>query len=84
MITATDAKKVIRVSALGHSALGMYRVKVIFRAGGYSWPKGEESAYWMSAETYHQIPLGVEATVEDYRAHGEVIETLDTDIYSVK
>jgi hypothetical protein len=85
MITDTATqKKVIRVSALMHYALGMSRVKVIFRAGGYEWPKGEESAYWMTQETYHAIPLGVEATLEDYKAHGEVVEASDTDIYSLK
>ena len=69
----------IRVAALWHSGCGVARTKVIFRN-----EKGEECAYWMNREVYDKIPLGVRATVEDYRKHGELNEAEDLNIYSNK
>lgn len=77
----------IRVAALGHHALGTYRVKVIFRdritAGGDNVWSDDTTAYWMDHNTYDSIPLGAEATVEDYIARGEVIRSEDNNIYSI-
>ena len=39
---AIASGKFVRVAALGHDAMGLYRVKVIFRG-----PGGAETAYWM-------------------------------------
>lgn len=68
----------LRYSALNHEALGLYnRVKVLFRT-----PRGDLFGYWMDRETYAKIPLGQQATVDDYRAFGQVDEAQNTDIYS--
>ena len=71
--------KQIRYCALWHEGLGVVRTKVLFRDS-----KGVEYGYWMTRETYDAIPLGVEATLEDFKKFGEVVESLDTDIYSLK
>lgn len=83
--------KEIRVAALAHEALGLSRVKVIFRKGGRSNPRREigsnennEKAYWMTHETYWSLPLEIETTIEDYMKFGAVVEAEDTDIYSLK
>lgn len=78
-------EKAKRVSALGQFAMGIDKVKVIFRIGGHTPPrKGAEFAYWMSSETYGSIPLGVDAYVDDYRKYGEVVEAQNTDIYDIE
>lgn len=71
--------KQIRFCALWHEGLGVVRTKVLFRD-----ETGQEFGYWMTRETYGMIPLGVEATPEDYKQFGEVVPSLDTDIYSLK
>ncbi len=73
-------KKQIRVAALWYEGMGgVVRTKVIFRD-----EDGKEYAYWMGRQVYDSIPLGVEATPDDYRKFGIVNEALDTDIYSLK
>jgi len=69
--------KLIRIAALNHEALGITRVKVIFKEGEW-----KESAYWMDGEVYRAIPLGIEATLGDYQKLGKVDEAQNTDIYS--
>jgi hypothetical protein len=69
--------KKIRFCALNHEALGLCRVKVLFKD-----TEGEESGYWMDKEVYRTIPLATEATLEDYKKLGQVDEALNTDIYS--
>lgn len=85
--------KFLRVSALLHYAIGTGMVKVIFRKGGWQTVKemqdqgmetAEEKAYWMKPETYDAIPLGVDATIEDYQKHGELVEAVNTDIYDIE
>lgn len=72
-----DNGKVIRFSALWHDGVGMVRTKVLFRD-----KDGKRYGYWMDREVYNAIPLGIPATLDDYRKHGRVDEALNTDIYS--
>ena len=71
--------KRLRKSALGHHVGGVYRIKVIFRDNSNT-----EYAYWMDKETYDAIPIGTPATVEDYEKYGTIVESNNTDIYSVE
>ena len=73
-----------RVAALGHFALGVYKVKVIFRDGGHNKQGGEEKAYWMDKETYRAIPLGVTAFISDYKKYGEVVDAINCNISDVE
>lgn len=68
----------VRCSALTHRGKhpGPEDVKVIFHGAN-----GQYQTYWMSEATYHAIPLGVNATPDDYRKHGNVIEAKSLDIY---
>lgn len=75
----------IRVAALWHEALGVSRVKVIFRDGGHDAPTTEsnEAAYFMDRETYREIPLGETATLADYKKFADnIVEAQNLDIYS--
>jgi len=75
-----DTIKQIRFCALWHEGLGVIRTKVLFRDTA----TGQEYGYWMTRDTYDAIPLGQEATPENYQQFGEVVPSLDTDIYSLK
>lgn len=75
-----NENEIYRVAALWHEALGLSRVKVIFRDSNKL--EAKEYAYWMDREVYDAIPLGVKANVTDYRKHGKVDEAQNTDIYS--
>ncbi len=68
----------IRCSALWHPKRPGLNVKVIF--------EGNEAAqaYWMSQETYHKIGLDFNATPDDYRKHGEVVDATSLDIYDAE
>lgn len=66
--------KLIRCAALSHDNPG--RVKVIFRG-----KDGKEAAYFMSRDTYHVFPLGVNKSVEDFAAVGYIEPAYSTDIY---
>lgn len=74
-----DDTKLIRFCALWHDGVGLARTKVLFRD-----EEGKEYGYWMDRDVYDKIPLGVEASLADYKKHGTVDEALDTDIYSNK
>ncbi len=76
---AISSGKFVRVAALGHNALGIYRVKVIFRG-----PNNVEMAYWMNQETYRALPLGQVFIVEDYQVIGKVDEARNANIYDAE
>ena len=40
----------------------------------------QDQAFWMSTKTYHAISLGVHATADDFRAHGILLDAVNTDI----
>lgn len=69
----------VRHCALWHGACGVIRTKVLF-----SNDKGTTRGYWMTRETYNAIPLGEEATPEDFAKHGELVPCMNTDIYSLE
>ncbi len=73
------AGKFIRSSALWHPKRPGLNVKVFFQGVGV----GE--IYWMSQKTYDAIPiLDVNATPDDYRKHGEVVDAESLDIYDME
>ena len=87
--TDSNTMKPVRIAALAHEALGITRVKVIFKDGGRDNRDGTETAYFMDRETYRAIELGVEATLADYQAIADgqdrtITEAQNTDIYSNK
>lgn len=62
----------VRCSALSHNG----EVKVIFQGAR------DSIAYLMAPETYHAIPLGVNAVPGDYQKHGAIRAAENADIYS--
>lgn len=66
--------KYVRCSALWHPPAD--KVKVIFHG------QTGDKAYFMTQATYRAIPLGVNATIEDYQAKGEITECRNLDIYN--
>jgi hypothetical protein len=60
----------LRVYALSHGKM----VKVIFRN------KDQVKAYWMTRETYGNIPLLLNATVETYERIGKLESCRNTDV----
>ncbi len=74
------AGKFVRSSALWHPKRPGLNVKVFFQGGAGH--RGE--GYWMSQETYAKIGFDFNATVDDYRKHGEVIEAKTLDIYDAE
>ncbi len=75
------AGKFVRSAALWHPKRPGLNVKVFFQGGvGH---RGE--AYWMRQETYDAIPiLDVNATPDDYRKHGEVVDAKSINIYDAE
>lgn len=72
----------LRVSALGHGKnegtpeYVCEIVKVIFRN-----KDGLEKAFFMKPETYNKVPLGNNATIEDYQKIEPLKETNNLNIY---
>lgn len=79
-ITGIKINDLERVCALEHYALGISKVKVIFR----NKETGEEKAYWMDRKTYTAISLTEIATIENYKQYGEVVEARNCDIYDIE
>lgn len=53
------------------------RVHVLFRRAS----SGAMVGYYMAADTYHAISLGLVATPEDYEAHGSLTAAPDEFVY---
>jgi len=70
--------KLLRRAALCHPKHNN-RVKVIFQGAG-----DKERAFWMAQRTYNAIPVGVPATVEDFKSKGKVTRARTTDIYDAE
>lgn len=69
-----EAGYFLRVSALSHGKM----CKVIFRG------KESQKAYWMTNDTYENIPLGLNATVETYERIGKLEQCKTLDIYDAE
>jgi len=66
-----NAGQYVRAAALQHDG----RIKVVFDG------KAGSIAYFMSPETYHAIPILVNATPQDYEKLGAISKAETAEIY---
>ena len=66
-----ESGKYLRIAALGHGD----NVKVIFKNIG-----SKEIACWMHEKTYRSIPLGHNASIDDFKKIGQVWPAINTKL----